>query len=413
MYRSPPPPPPMPPGAFGCGWPSPGDEYDSDASERRVRRKSRNRRGSTSRAPSPITITYDKDGNRLHDRDNGNETLETLPDVVWRLAIHRRKRDDKSTTGRDHRVSYVGQKPFDIKLCTSEDVGLTSVRGSSKPYKSVQQPVFEVVTKVLDSRYTLKDAVRDADVRDLQISRVYGEEVKIWSEHIRKALAEIVTYYPAYPPHGFEKALEVEEPYALLMHHFPDIDALAMISESTGPKDANDDSSSTPAKHMALLRDFLKVQYECQVLPCISALLQETPKIRYDMLWYLFRPGDTVYVQGKEDVYACVMKSVIHNSYECALSMWCLDTDGARLGRRAREYTITRYAGLQKAVALPVCPTTIWDAYDGGAQRAQILRRNELYLKGLRAGSLYAHYKGKDVSVAASNVTLQTGANET
>jgi len=408
----------MPPPAFGSSRSRPdypdSSAEDSDTSARRSRRKSKTRRGSSSRAPSPaVLITYDKEGNRLQDAGEGNESSEAPPEVLWRLAVHRRKRDDGSNTKRDHRVTYVGQRPFDIKLCTDEDVGLTSVRRSGTTYELQQQPMFEVVTKVLDSRFTLKDSNRDVDVRDLKISQVYGEEMNIRSEHIRHALAEMVTYYPAFPPHQFERTLHLQEPYAMLMHHFPDIDALATAGFQESGCDAHENEEHRARlRHVTVLRDFLKVQYEAQVLPCIKKLSQPTPRIRYDMLWYLFRPGDTVYVQGVEDVYACVVQSVTHSSHRCALAMWCMDTDGKRLGRKAREYTIYRYAGVQKVVALPVCPVAIWDAHDGGVQRAHILRRSELYLGGLRAGRLYAQYKGKGVGGPDTKLTWLAGANE-
>jgi hypothetical protein len=55
---------------------------------------------------------------------------------------------------------------------------------------------------------------------------------------------------------------------------------------------------------------------------------------------------------------------------------------------------IDAYPGQRALTSLPICPIAVWDAYDGGKQRAMVLRRAAMIEKSLQEGSLLASHHG-------------------
>ena len=194
------------------------------------------------------------------------------------------------------------------------------------------------------------------------------------------------------------------------MHYFEQIAALTVDvvpEHNERIFDAENASLQLQTEHLRHLEKFLRPRYIDIVLPCQKMLEEFPPRIAFDMLWYIFRPGTDVYVRMDEVVHACVVEKVRNNLDNpepgrfantklqwCEITVWYLDTDGSRIGRCSATYTIWPYVGLREVTRLGMCPTSFWDANDEGKRRQNIISRSKLHVKALQQGYLLAHYDG-------------------
>jgi hypothetical protein len=344
-----------------------------------------------------------------------------VPQVLWRVDVYRKGLGD-----REHpTVTFRNDCPYDLSLCqqlpttTTQPLDTPDTEQKDVPTLGPDQPVFELETRVLEQAKAKGSKHRSrADVREsfdqLQIEKLAKTRMIIHSKALSDALASLVSYYPALP--RSETPSLIPEPYDLLMHHFSAIEDFA---EGKGPekepKEAQDLGAS-PApepphiavEHMKLLYNFLKPQYDNRIKPCLDGLSQPVPKIAFDMIWYLFRPGLDVYAQSDDMISVCVVREVKSNldlthwlssttpSY-WEVDAWHLVTNGTKIARTKVVHQIHSYSGLRDVTSLPICPVSYWDAADGGARRQQILRRSELYVRALKAGNMLVGYDGPDL----------------
>lgn len=234
----------------------------------------------------------------------------------------------------------------------------------------------------------------------LRISHIIGVEIVLTSKHVRAALLSLVSYWPSMLPFEFEAVMTIPEPFTFLVHHYPAMNAYLDSQATT----QGSESVQLQVAHIKVLRDYLKEYYDSSVRPTIDSLSQPVPVIEFDMLWYLFKPGEDVYIQTSESALAAVVTNVLGPSRRrtrvnerWAVQCWNLATNGYRVGRSFISQTLERYTGSRAVTSLPVCPAAIWDAHDGGERRASIIARSTMYADALRAGSLHARYDGPDL----------------
>lgn len=355
--------------------------------------------------------------------DNANIRPE-VPPILWRVEVFR-----KSVRGREYpAVTFRNDRPYDLFL--SQQLPAPSKQPPEAPgneRKEVpaptvrDQPVFELETQVLEQAKS-KGSKRQprADSREsldqLQIEKSRKMRIIIYSKPLNKALASLVSYYPHY--FLLEGPSIHVEPYGSLMHHFAAIEDFAM-GEKHGkePEETKDTDTSLAVEqpiiavqHMKLLYNFLKPRYDDSIKPCLDTLSQPVPKISFDMLWYLFRPGVDVYVQSDDMISVCVICGISSNLDQPEwpssttpshwnLEAWHLVTNGSRITRtRTMTLQIRSYTGLCDVTTLSVCPVSYWDANDSGARRKQILQRSKLYVQALRAGNMLVSYDGPDLT---------------
>lgn len=282
-------------------------------------------------------------------------------------------------------------------------------------------------------RHTRRKSKVPKEIRLLKIERKSRSRIVILSPFIYRSLTAMVEYYPSFygKEAGFLTDLEIVEspldashfsiyePYSVLMHNFSKIrefvdedsenlqkQASPVLLDERDRRSYTETSAQLQRQHMQHLYQFLKPLHDARVIPCQRFLSEPVPRVAFDMLWYLFKPGTDVYVRSDGVLHACVVADVKSNfdddSVETlgnsvrywVLDLWYLDTNGYRIARVPTRYQIDAYSGLFEVTKLHVCPVSIWDASDLGERRRRILNRSRILVKSLKQGYLLVHYDG-------------------
>lgn len=300
--------------------------------------------------------------------------------------------------------------------------------GTDRSLVASSQNVIEVTTNLFDPRKRILPGRARGRRTLLPIDRLnqemhscmnLGQSITVRSSLVRRTLQSMMDYYPKHPPSSFDDEVTIEEPFAVLIHHFQKINEF-VVSEETS------DHFSQPAQalvctHLKILRDFLKPIYE-DLQSAIQPTIQVNA-IKFDLLWYVLRPGTDVYIITDGIPHVCVIESVSGKRKDSikpnkdvkkwSIRMWCLDTaDGLTMSRKRRRRRIKSFNGMRDMVSLPVCPVSAWDALDAGARRAQVLHRNSVYLDGLQnnqKGHMHCFYDGPDIENGGRVSDLKSG----
>ncbi|KAI1344529.1 hypothetical protein F5Y15DRAFT_411360 [Xylariaceae sp. FL0016] len=322
-----------------------------------------------------------------------------------------------------------------------------STEGADETYKSQKK---RLETKHIDS---------------LKLSRVSQQSIVIRSPFLYTKLATLAGYYPTFSEKSYRnlsslKVTRAEDirgrfrlPYSwgFLMHKFCDMERFLDTHEPASPKTSGSDfeASQSDAQrveilgyqkgHVRELYQFLKPQYDRTVLPCIKELEQDSPRLPFEMLWYIFSPGTEVYVKAMGTYHACVIHKVWSNLEHSirlgreeesdpysdegyarpvhgdirhrtwSIEVWYLDTDGQYIGRVYHTRQIQFYSGSRRLTQLDICPCTIWDKYDQGERRRMIMQRSELFFKCIKQGHMLAQYKGPVFGPVPGNLSSYSG----
>jgi hypothetical protein len=61
-------------------------------------------------------------------------------------------------------------------------------------------------------------------------------------------------------------------------------------------------------KHMKILLEFLRPIYEERIVRCEKCLSESTPRVAFDIIWYLLKPGTDVDIHIDESSQVAVVK---------------------------------------------------------------------------------------------------------
>jgi hypothetical protein len=311
--------------------------------------------------------------------------------------------------------TYLNDQPFNLRL-----VDASGNQKHTSIYPDLYDYAFELVTDAfvkepgsrLASRTetNLTNDEMSQKVELLPLTEIGRTCLVIQSPLLRKALISVVKHYP---DHSWisnpSAAASIVQPYGVLFHHYHEIeDFVSPESNKTASAESNDSTTyidgEVTLREMALLLVFLRPMYESIVKPAAHSLARKVPVIGFDMLWYLFRPGMDVWVQGTADVYMAVVHMIEYNWHHeqrkgdpsgpsgSILYLWRLSTDGNRVARTTIQHEIEYYAGQIEVTSLAVCPVSYWDTTDQGARRQRTLAKSQLLVEAMRKGSLYIDY---------------------
>ncbi|MCJ1443333.1 MAG: hypothetical protein MMC23_003831 [Stictis urceolatum] len=209
-----------------------------------------------------------------------------------------------------------------------------------------QRTAIVLVTRLQTSQYR-SDILATLDPPAPPIKQRLGDKVIIKSKAIITALLSVATYYPG---------------------QF--LAELADYRKDHGPggKLAQEVCQNQPDMYedLAILQNFL----DDQIADKVAAERQrhERGVATFSMLWLLFKPGTDVY---SDEVYADHgnwNKYVVHSitgglkdgtSVSYFISLWCMDYDGAQLGRRPIAVEIPPFDGERELSALHCLPCEI------------------------------------------------------
>lgn len=242
---------------------------------------------------------------------------------------------------------------------------------------------------------------------DLALEKIWMVNIVLQSPHLLQALERLVDYYPSFYTKiqaGYKNGIVIYQPFAVVLHHFHSIKGLVEkeYADPSHEKESRELRKNKLQKdHMRYLYDFAEPLYHKIAVPCEQYLSEACPRIAFDMIWYLLKPGIDVYVQYEGLTFVGVVMDVTKRSdatsYEqqhWAIDIWHLRTGGAKIRQTRKACKVSTYSGLRDVTDLPIYPVSIWDAKDQGERRKKILARSKVFFKALQQGSLLAYHDG-------------------
>jgi hypothetical protein len=237
--------------------------------------------------------------------------------------------------------------------------------------------------------------------------------IRILSPQIQKVLRKLVLYYPGHDLQG--KEFLFKEPYRILVHYHTDLQKVAEAYNSEDKtlvlgNDADEPLTTvtcdeTTHNHLSILLNSptYKDHYDRVIEPELRNYANGYAS--YDMLWLLFKPGDTVLARVRKDLAGFIVLAADHTQDPCGVSpldrwtiqVWNLAYTGRCLTRQAHEFTIDRYDGLRKIDRLNIFPKRFLKYYDDKVEEELIARGTE-YFKIVCGSPAHRRYSGSVIA---------------
>ncbi|GKU10593.1 unnamed protein product, partial [Fusarium langsethiae] len=280
-------------------------------------------------------------------------------------------------------------------------------------------PAFEIVTVLLTSiqannhrqdweaeRLIESEILKKPNIR----AKVVSKRLTVHSAPLLQILRRYVFYYPSATVDS--TAMWLEEPFALVAHHYREIQAhfdanKAKIVQGVDTDTQIDnikkdeDEEVTGLRHLGWLLAFFKKAV-------LDDMINEQNRHADDMctfrmLWLLYKPGMTVYHESDGHLGAYVLQSVDTDpgilsivppmrpkSY--TIKVWSLDFDGKYVGRVGKTITIAPFEGVRPIRSLQLVPSDIIDRDDNGKWREKLEDNGKKWYQLLPGGQV--HYSG-------------------
>jgi len=232
--------------------------------------------------------------------------------------------------------------------------------------------------------------------------------IRILSPQIQEVLRKIVQYYPGHDLQG--KELLFKEPYNVLVHYYYD---LHMVAATYSGRDGTVELGSeaegslvtihcdkTTHDHLNILLESptFKGHYEGLIEP--ELWNHERGLASYEMLWLLFKPGETVLARVRNNLAGFIVLAADHTPDPYGVSpldkwtihVWNLAYTGQRLTRQAHEFTIERYDGLCEIISLNIFPKCF--LRDGSKTERELIARGAEYFRIVCGLPAHRRYSG-------------------
>ncbi|KAH7469538.1 hypothetical protein FOMA001_g14298 [Fusarium oxysporum f. sp. matthiolae] len=356
--------------------------------------------------------------------DSDAEHLPVGPAIIWNARVYQSLGKPRGEDLHLHRpdLTYVDDRPIEFSIGFSPTKPPVQTDEDVPQPEAWNGPVITIETFVqadidqdrLSEMKRLPEIVASPCLDLLNPKHVSRRHLVVESPFLAEGLCDLVEYYPSFHEMLLDDSkggeLRIEEPFAVLFHHFDAI--AAMANETNGPTVCNaedermDKGTDLKVVHSQHLMEFLRPIYTESILTCQEHLSSSVPQVAFDMVWYPLKPGTDVYVQVDGSTHAAIVMGVRRADVSASrvwgsgsdgswlVDLWRLESDGSSLGRGFFSASVNSYSGLRDVVSLPVCPVSIWDAHDDGERRGRILRRAATFIKALRRGNLLVDYKG-------------------
>jgi hypothetical protein len=271
----------------------------------------------------------------------------------------------------------------------------TSIPGDSHRYPSEKAEILK------------KGILKNPDIQ----LKVSSTKLAIRSKALLRVFATVVTYYPE---ENFQcDSLDLNEPYPLIGHFLGELEAYRATYHNSGLGPIqegvkNRNTTAQPAcdkeafDHLGLLFEFLKSSHYTTHIT--DEQERHTRNLcTFRMLWLLFKPGKTVYMESGGQLYAYVIRSMEVDkgilsatsrlqSPQYVVELWNLDFDGRFVGRTCTLVTIAHFDGERQVTSLKIFPCEFIDRQDNretrrnledlGAKWYSYLRGRQLFYSG-------------------------------
>ncbi|KAI1338825.1 P-loop containing nucleoside triphosphate hydrolase protein [Xylariaceae sp. FL0016] len=318
----------------------------------------------------------------------------------------------------DKHGNFMGKEKWPSLLNLEEarkGIALEGRQGVMKVISSVQ------TTHELNPRDSPKDSLADlAILTNPRIGLVSnGTRIAIYSRKFISALKMVVSYYPHLNVEG--KTLDLVEPYAEIAHHAKELRGLQAYSEPPqalqmhGPGSglASGRCDQETSDHIDIVLNFLEeFIWKGMIREEEQRLARDDPSATFAMLWWLYKPGTTVYIESDGRFAAYVILDVAGDSsvlFQAAtrlekytVRVWYLDFDGRHVRRCERKVVITPFEGERRVMSLGVIPASVLDKHDQGVTKARLQKEGYRWYEYLQVDRV--RYQGATLDIPAQQI---------
>lgn len=315
--------------------------------------------------------------------------------------------------GNNHIASEDWGRPFQL-----ERARMAALNKDKGPAENNKETVFEVVTVLQTSiqpnrarpHWETKHTRRSDIIGNSQISvAVQYTKLIISSRLFIDALKSVVPGPYVTQDTLKSDRLELNEPFPLIGHHLEELETYVQRTGDRG--DETEPVDRETRTHVGFILDIVKPILKDAIAQELARHGGPVPTCTYRMLWYLFRPGDTVYVSSDEGEDAYMVDSVEMDKFHlssmdvnvvCRIKMWHLDFNGECITQARRETTVKPFKGEREITSLDVVPCKIWDKMDGGELRKVLEERGKKWVSHLQGKQV--EYRGEPFEAGKSTV---------
>jgi hypothetical protein len=211
------------------------------------------------------------------------------------------------------------------------------------------EPSFEII-KLYHTKQEKEDSASKSDSKGPPPPAIHlgppKYSISIHSEEIINALHSVVKYYPQVKLE--ESPLTLRFPYAMLCHHYDELEKFAITCRDRDPSTACDLEKNAYG-HISLLLSYLD---DC-VMPQVRAEqeLNRRGSYTWRWMWVGRKPGRTIFSRTREAEgwYASIIYDMTGGPWEDSntwyIRYWNLEFDGEYLGRVLKEVDHDSWAG--------------------------------------------------------------------
>lgn len=308
---------------------------------------------------------------------------------------------------------------------------------SKQPVEDEERTIAQISTSVTIRQLYEKKKVKAGFLNHpgVQITSI-RQSMELKSRHLIQALRDIVMYYPSVSL--YNRSVSLSEPFCILGHYMPELEAyrdkltqdLKELPEeendssnkpasSRQPEDKEHDSVQIACRHINKMLSFLKSNIYKQNLEEEQARYERAdPVCTFPMLWLLYKPGSTVYVNSNGKTEAYIVKNMETDnslpdiqasetspkSYE--LHLWNLSFNGEHISRKSHTVYINSFENEWLISDLAAVPARFIDQADGGKTRSNLVELGRKWY-GLIQGAQQQHYIGEAVSYLRTDSSLE------
>ena len=324
------------------------------------------------------------------------------PRIIYRLALNDYK--EGPINGTTFRYSYL---PFE---------GLNRSDDPSRHELAVMDLSSNVLGYWPHGGKRRKNQLRDSFWKDGdQASFVVGVDfisrshtyysIRIHSKRVLDCLRSLIQYYPDLGLALEQPEVSFEYPYRALIHYYDELqDMRKRCATSYG--DAPESSTLynlRTREDLDVVMGHLETIYSSEIKPELDLHYQKLPVAKFDALWLLYKPGDTVFARIKGQLMFFKVLSANREIDKAgdptgpwSIIVWGLYFDGYLLRRQTRKFKIHEFHGQRDIQKLPIKPIAFLEGHhEKLTERLQgLITRGMQYYHFICEAPLYRRYNG-------------------
>ena len=275
-------------------------------------------------------------------------------------------------------------------------------------------------TQINHTVQIMEDGTPTSDLGSFRPSLVTIKAIHIHSSNLIGFLRSFIQYYPGQTFVGHKIVLEA--PFKMLAHYYRELDAIKdgkeFISHNASSKHAEEKQGpkSTTSTLDAATRNELDILLRSFEGEYARLFAEEESKhasgvTSFDLLWFLFKPGDKVYVSVNGKLTGMIFDSSLISERRIpspprmdplskvtrrvmTCQCWYLLFDDKAIIKALYSFEIDEFAGDREITSLQLFPTVYLDSADGGETKSKLQNLGERYFNIARVSPAHMSYSG-------------------